>query len=329
MLINMVSPQEGFNSSRNSITVTGYGFVPSDAIVCQVGLSEGPCTFLSPTSLACTLPSHPLPSVQIVDITVSGDALGLLPVAGNSTAFTFYSTAPQLTHTHFTPSYAQLIVVFDREVEIGGEAEPNADTPPLCETVFVSGTLQLLGNHSTCKWLNVQQRAVVVSIYGTSTVVVGDSIQLRADVFRTRHVQFSRLSQQQSIRVGSPPGEPPFRPIAIITGKFSSVTHRTVLLQIIHLCSRHTHTCSNWSYYTLFCLTTNVSWQDLCTVYMYVRICMCVYQGSQSVSVDGESLFVVVATCRAICCTWVWRGGTVWGLLTQYWTTPLGVFVGC
>lgn len=219
MLITMVTPQEGLNSTNNNITVTGRGFVPSDSIVCRVDSSEGPCTFLSPTSLSCTLPSHPLPSTQTVDITVSGDALGLVPVAGSSTDFTFYSSAPQLAQTYFSPSYAQLIVIFDREVEIGGEAEPNAATPPLCTTVFVSATLQLLGNNSTCEWLNLQQRAVLVSIYGDSTVAVGDSIQLRANVFRTRRVQYSRLSQQQSVRVGYPPGEPPFYPIAIVTGK--------------------------------------------------------------------------------------------------------------
>ena len=221
MLITTVSPREGFSSMSNNLTVTGHGFVPSDAIVCCVGSSEGPCTFLSPTSLFCTLPSHSLPSVQMIDITVSGDALGLLPIAGNSTTFTFYSTAPQLSLAHFTPSYAQLIMVFDREVEIGGEAEPNAATPPQCETVFVSATLHLLGNQSTCEWLNLQQRAVLVSIHGASTVTVGDSLQIRADVFRTRRVQYSRLSQQQSVRVGSPPGEPYFHPIAIVTGKFA------------------------------------------------------------------------------------------------------------
>ena len=221
MLITMVSPREGFSSMSNNITVTGHGFVPSDAIVCRVGSSEGPCTFLSPTSLFCTLPSHSLPSVQMIDITVSGDALGLLPIAGNSTTFTFYSTAPQLSLAHFTPSYAQLIMVFDREVEIGGEAEPNAATLPQCETVFVSATLHLLGNQSTCEWLNLQQRAVLVSIHGASTVTVGDNLQIRADVFRTRRVQYSRLSQQQSVRVGSPPGESYFHPIAIVTGKFA------------------------------------------------------------------------------------------------------------
>ena len=223
MLITMVTPQEGLNSTPNAIAVTGRGFVPSDSIVCRVASAEGPCSFISPTSLNCTLPTHPLPSTQPVHITINGDDRGLVPISGNSTDFTFYSTAPHLAGAHFTASYAQLIVMFDREVEIGGEAESDTTTPPDCAAVFVAATLQLLGNHSTCKWVNLQQRAVLVSIYGDSTVAIGDSIQIKANIFRTRRVQFSYLSQQMSVRVGYPPGEPPFSPIAIVTGKLHSV----------------------------------------------------------------------------------------------------------
>ena len=63
-------------------------------------------------------------------------------------------TAPTLMSVMFDPSYAELWVQFDREVEVGGEHDFNTTTPPSCDLLFDPPTLSILSSTSKCKWKN-------------------------------------------------------------------------------------------------------------------------------------------------------------------------------
>ena len=106
----------------------------------------------------------------------------------------------------------------DREVELGGEAEYNTTTPPLCDSIFDAATLQLLGNRAICKWKNTRQRRIVITILNDTSVRIGSRMGVSEGVFRTRGVFYSRLNSMTVLEVGSSNGHSPFIPFAVITG---------------------------------------------------------------------------------------------------------------
>ena len=217
--ISTIFPSQGLNSTHNAIQVIGTGFVDVTTVHWRIGTDHhGNCSYDNTTLYTCTLPPFPYPSLQLVQVTVDGSDTGLIQLEQNQTNFTFFSTPPTVLSVAFGPSYTNLVMELDREVELGGEAEYNTTTPPLCDSIFDATTLQLLGNKAFCKWKNTRQRRIVVDIFNDSSVSIGSHMGVSEGVFRTRGVLFSRLNSRTVLEVGSSNGHSPFIPLAVITG---------------------------------------------------------------------------------------------------------------
>jgi hypothetical protein len=217
--ISSISPSQGLNSSNHVTQITGAGFLNVDSVQWIIGSNHhGNCSYSTSTTYTCVLSPFPFPSQQLVQITIDGSETGFVQLKQNQTAFTFFSSSPVAYSTRFSPAHSSLIVSFDREVEIGGEAEYNTTTRPNCSNIFDTTTLQLLGNSATCKWKNTRQREVVIDIFNDSLITTGNRVGVSGGGFRTRGVLFSRLNTVTVLEVEPSDGHTLFNPIAIITG---------------------------------------------------------------------------------------------------------------
>ena len=215
--VTSVSPNEGYNLSNTTIQVRGTGFVATGMITCIVDTATNvPCNYINSTLITCILPRYPITARRTLRITLNGDATGAIPPATpNATQFTFFYPAPQATSCSFSPSYASLLLQFDRAVEVGGEAAPLTPAQPNCSVVFDDATMVALGTDATCTWHNSEQWVLVVNLAPTSNVNLTTNITFRGNSIRTRYVSFSKLVKQ-TLRVTQPSVK--LVPIAVLQG---------------------------------------------------------------------------------------------------------------
>ena len=218
--LHLIQPEQGLNTTSNTVVITGRDFPEVAGYEVWVGSDQykGVCCHANSSSLMCNLPTYPVPSSQVVMITINGQKSGILPYLSRPLTFTFYSTAPTLMSVMFDPSYAELWVQFDREVEVGGEHDFNTTTPPSCALLFDPPTLSILSSTSKCKWKNSRQRQVTILLSQESSVAPGYQIGINSGILRTRSVEYSRLSKVEAVTIATNTEGPPLYPVAIITG---------------------------------------------------------------------------------------------------------------
>ena len=220
--VTSISPNEGLANSTNiTLSISGENFLNTNEITCSVlGSYKVPALYVNSTLLECRLAPYPETALVVVDVSMNGQPVGNIPPrTKNSTTFTYFSSAPLIQSCQFTPSYAQLLLSFDREVEIGQEMRPDPYTSPAlsCSDIFTHDTRQnVIGMDSACSWRNTLQREIVVELGHDNLVQLGSTVVIRNDTTRTRYVEYSRQATG-SILV-SLPGEssPQFLPVAVI-----------------------------------------------------------------------------------------------------------------
>jgi len=199
-------------STENVVIFTGDGFVNTSELFCFVQELREPAEFINNQMASCRLPSFPIASLQNPQLSLNGDVSGIVPAENGSNQFTFFSTAPILERAEFSSSAAQLILTFDREVEIGTTSSSNEVQSFECATIFDINTISLLGEGAMCDWQTSQQRVIIMQLSSTSTIIPGDRVTLNGDSIRTRGVEYSELSTS-SLVIPSPTGP---QPVAIL-----------------------------------------------------------------------------------------------------------------
>ena len=195
-------------SSDNLVQFNGTNFVNTSELYCFVGNLREPATFISDQAVSCSLPSYPTPSIQYPQLSLNGDQSGFIPLHDNSNAFVFYSTAPILEKAEFSSSAAQLILMFDREVELGGENSTRTTQSFECSEIFDTDTSNLLGGTAKCYWQTSQQRVIIIQLHVNSMIIPNDAVTLNGASIRTRGVQYSMLSAS-TVVIPAPEGPIP------------------------------------------------------------------------------------------------------------------------
>ena len=221
-----ISPTEGLANSTNiTLSITGENFLDTNELTCSVaGSYKVPAQYINSSFLQCQLVPFPETARVVIAASMNGQAIAnIAPRMENSTTFTYFSSPPRIQSCRFTLSYAQLLLSFDREVEIGGEQQTN-DTSPIsstteisCNEIFTQETLQnVIGLSSICFWYNTQQRAVIIELASDTSVELGSQLIIRNDTIRTRYVQYSRLASGNAVVSLPEADSPQFLPVAII-----------------------------------------------------------------------------------------------------------------
>ena len=227
--ITAITPNEGYtNSSNNSIIIVGRGFLNTTQITCTLNsdaATSTPAIFNDSSTLQCLL--HPMQVASRINITVSlnGQRVGAISSLPDALVFTFYSPPPLITSSRFSPSYAEIFIHFDREIEIGSEVENLSRQLPIpfpmladlelnCSQVLDGHSHLLIGSEPACAWMNTQQRMVIIQLSSNSQVREGTILRINEHSFRTRYVSYSRLTQG-SFRVASIQGLP-LNPVAVL-----------------------------------------------------------------------------------------------------------------
>ena len=216
MTVNSIDPTQGFNSSTITISIHGTSFVNTGEITCNINDLIMAADYVNSTQLRCLLPIYPMPSQVMVDILLNGQKVSrVLPSSSNSTLFTFFSTPPDITCCRFTASYSQLLLCFDREVEVGGEEHPVVAVPINCNIIFAPDSLTRVGVDASCQWHNLQQRRVVIHLSPSSLVLPSSLLTFNNSTIRTRSVAFSKLVSGTVVVQSS---SHLLQPMAVITG---------------------------------------------------------------------------------------------------------------
>lgn len=220
ILITSISPNYDFTNSTNGtrIVATGQGFIDTREITCGLdsqNTSLVPAVHISSSRLECVLPLVRVPSRIGLTVSLNGQPEAAISSPPGVQVMTFYSPAPVITSSYFSPSYTELLLQFDREVEIGPEAISNVSTPlqsddtadlqVSCSLVFGNAALRLLGDAASCVWQNTQQRGVMVRLSAQSNIGDSTVLDINQTSIRTRHVLFSRQASG-SVTITSLPG---------------------------------------------------------------------------------------------------------------------------
>ena len=194
--ITGIFPTGGLVIDETLISIYGFGFVNTSEITCNSYGYSMPVLFVNSSHLMCHLPTYSIPSQVLIKVYLNGQFVSQIPtISPDVTLFTYYATPPQVIIFMFTPSYAFLHLEFDREIEIGGEAQPNTTRQPDCHSIFSNDSVTILGHQATCSWLNSQKRQVVVALFNDTNVLPNSSLALNSTNIRTRYVPFSKLAQ--------------------------------------------------------------------------------------------------------------------------------------
>ena len=213
IVVTRLSPSRGLVlSSDNHVQFSGTGFVNTSEVYCFVGDLREPAAFINDQIISCQLPSYSIPSLQYPQLSLNGDDSGFVPVQNNSNQFIFYSSAPVLESAKFSSSAAQLVLTFDREVELGQENSTRMIQSFGCSEIFDTNTSSLLGEPARCDWQTSQQRVIIIQLHANSLILPGNTVALNGASIRTRGVEYSMLSNSTVI---IPPPEGPV-PVAVL-----------------------------------------------------------------------------------------------------------------
>ena len=209
ILVTSLRPTTGFILSLNNrVQFGGNSFVNTSELYCFIGDLREPATFIDDETVSCQLPSYPTPSLQYPLLSLNGDNTGFVPIQNNSNEFVFYSTAPVLDTVEFSSSAAQLILTFDREVELGRENSTGVTQSFECLEIFDANTTSLLGEAAKCDWQTSQQRVIIIQLHANSLIMPNDAVTLNGANIRTRAVEYSMLSSSSKF-IPAPEGPIP------------------------------------------------------------------------------------------------------------------------
>ena len=217
-----ISPTEGLvNATNITLSIQGENFLDTNELTCSVGgFYKVSARYINSSFLLCQLAPYPETAQVTINVSMNGQSVAnIAPLMNNSTTFIYFASPPQILSCLFTASFAQVVLFFDREVEIGQEqrSAPTDNSSPIsCGDIFIRDTLEsIIGLDSTCFWHNTLQRQVVVQLAADNRVELGSIVSIQNDTIRTRYVEYSRLASG-SVEVSLPDtNSPQFSPLAV------------------------------------------------------------------------------------------------------------------
>lgn len=228
VFISEITPSDVEIDREINVTFRGENFIDTLVPVCFVhdtgacGMdTEGedpvivPGNYISETEISCTLPPASAPCEVRVQMSLDGQTSGV--VAPGDQTFTYRYSAPEVDLIYFSDDLSNLIIRFDRSVEVAG----SPTSSPTCSEVFSADTLALVGGASAvCQWANDRQDEVVVSLPPSAMVDITSPVSLRDGAIVTREETFSfALSGMDTFSVDS--GLSFIPPVAVINGPHS------------------------------------------------------------------------------------------------------------
>ena len=228
ILIYELVPNNTEIDQTSTITFVGRNFINSSVSTCLISdfssciIQQGnienplavPATYINSSMISCRLPAAETACRVTVKLSFDGQESGALVPGITAFQFTYLFSAPVVQSIHFSNDLSELIVQFDRQVEVVGGMLPT------CQRIFREETYSMLGGpSSSCYWSDNRQQEVAVSLSPRATVQIGSQISISEGVIQT-------LAQLYSYTVSSVPvlvsrDINAIQPVAILTGPSS------------------------------------------------------------------------------------------------------------
>lgn len=195
--VHSLQPTQALTRSQTSVSFSGVNFINSTSIACllegfadcQSGSSSSqriPAIYHSSSLISCALPSSIIPCQFKVYLSLDGQTSGRISSINSSFTFTYAHSAPKVASVHFAPGMAELIVLFDRQVELANNILLS------CSAIFTSGTLSLLGSDAAqCDWTNTAQDEISIPLTTAASVQVNSPIEFKDNIIQTRGKRYS------------------------------------------------------------------------------------------------------------------------------------------
>ena len=228
VLISEITPSDVEIDREINVTFRGENFIDTLVPVCFIhdtgacGMdTEGedpvivPANYISETEISCTLPPASSPCEVRVQMSLDRQTSGV--VAPGDMTFTYRYSAPEVDFIYFSDDLSNLIIQFDRSVEVAG----SPSSSPTCSEVFSADTLALLGGATAvCQWSSDRQEELVVSLPPSAMVDTSSLVSFRDGAIATRGEAFSfALPGLDTFSVDS--GLSFISPVAVINGPHS------------------------------------------------------------------------------------------------------------
>lgn len=139
-----------------------------------------------------------------------------------SVNLTVFHRAPNVTTAKFSETAAEILVQFNKEVEILGGGT--------CSNLFENATVTKLGEIPECSLVNTQE--LEISLGNGATILVGANMVFKDGVVKARGEPFSRFLSG-SFQVNSP--ESPLKPAPQITGELYIQLHKGIFCLFVCL----------------------------------------------------------------------------------------------
>ena len=223
-----ISPVDTGLDQFTNITLHGQNFDNTGSLACflydiescnlQLESSNGeaplviPANYISESQVVCTLPSATTPCQVRVQLSQDGQRSGLLTF-DSDLLFTYRYSAPLVERVQFSRDLSNLLVQFDRSVQLGP-----SNTAPTCSEVFSPTSLdQLGGSEASCYWLSSSQDVLTVDLPPSALITIHSSLTFRNSALLTRGQDFSfAVSDSETFPVDS--GTDYTIPVAIVDG---------------------------------------------------------------------------------------------------------------
>lgn len=193
-----------------------------DTELCGMETSEGgippviPANYISESEVVCVFPPATAPCEVRVQLSQDGQRSGVI-TSDRDLIFTYRYSAPLVEQVRFSGDLSDLLVQFDRPVQLGASSD---DRAPVCGEVFSSASLSLLGDGASCYWLSNRQDVLGVRLPPSATINIHSSLSFQTQALVTRGQDFSyAVSNSDTFSVDS--SFDYITPVAVINGPHS------------------------------------------------------------------------------------------------------------
>lgn len=212
----------------STINFVGHSFINSSVSACLIYdfsscmIQQGyvnnplavPATYVNSSMVSCQLPAAKAPCRVTIKLSFDGQESGTEIPGITTFQFTYLFSAPEVRSIHFSSDLSELIVQFDRQVEIVGGMLLT------CRSIFSEETYTLLGGPaSSCYWSDNREQEITVSLSRHATVQVGSQISFSEGVIQTQSQPYSYTVSSLPVLVDREINA--VQPIAILTGPSS------------------------------------------------------------------------------------------------------------
>ena len=225
--IESYTPTKGHLNTKTTITFSGTNLINTSDVACLVSNMEScgnnevidsngyhiiPAQYIDTSTVSCTLPASSSPCQVTVQLSLDGQASGIIEYVDFDGFFTYAYSAPVVNSIHFVDNITSLVIEFDQAIEIRDGLELT------CNNIFSNSSLDLLSTEALCFWQNSAFNALLITLPVTASVEIDLPISFKDNTINTKDKLYS-FSHSDKIRVSSAINN--IHPVAIIEGPSS------------------------------------------------------------------------------------------------------------